>query len=82
MVPLISPSLLSGAIVLAFPACPLGLGRCTSDLRGFPDWGVFLTISRRLVTLDPSPRLQRLSLVRAVHPRGSGWLCALRLTAR
>ena len=48
-----------GAGHLAFPACLLGLGRCTPDLRGLPGWGSRWMIAHPRSTFSPSPRPQR-----------------------
>ena len=44
---------------MAFPACLLGLGRCTPDLRGLPGRSSRWTITHPRSALSPSPRLQR-----------------------
>ena len=54
-----SPFLFPGAGHLAFPACLLGLGRCTPDLRGLPGPSLRRMISHPCSALSPSPRLQR-----------------------
>ena len=55
-----APILFPGAGHLAFPACLLGLGRCTPDLRGLPGLRSRWMIAHPRSTLSPSPRLQRL----------------------
>jgi hypothetical protein len=67
-----APILFPGAGHLAFPACLLGLGRCTPDLRGLPGLRSRRMIAHPRSTLSPSPRLQRrgrfVRFVRFIHP--------------